>query len=161
MEEHGCGISVATTVYCKDSSKPYLSYVEAKITTQSLLRKVRKVNQCCKVYHCHQNHCGCTVIPVQLKCALYGSVKVTCSPYGCAGWVICYQKLTLAFIWRTRLQSCKMMIVWSLECQHQHRCHSTIYDTSYQILFLSRLNTSAYDLKNIGNFFSLECRSST
>ena len=41
-EEHGCGISIATPVYCKDSSKPYLSYVEAKIITQSLLRKVNR-----------------------------------------------------------------------------------------------------------------------
>ena len=49
MGEHGCGIFIATPVYCKDSSKPYLSYVVAKITTQSFLRKVRKVNQCCKV----------------------------------------------------------------------------------------------------------------
>ena len=64
-----------------------------------------------------------------LKCQ--GDLQL--SMHGCAGLAICYQKLTLAYIRRTRLQSCKMMIVWSLECQH------------YQISSLARLNIPAYD----------------
>ena len=66
MEEHGCAalISIATPMYCKDSSKPYLSYVEAKITTQSPFENW--VNQCCREVPlpskslCHyKNKVGC------------------------------------------------------------------------------------------------------